>query len=243
MPLHLTLRRPLAVVFLFVGFICQAQEAENVSFANTTDQKGFQSIQFSYDLAAEHPNIPCFVRVKFTMGTRQFYLKQVTGDVGNMVYPGKRKVIIWDYKEELIHNTSTETVTINVEVFPNLSADTKVKRGKNIVVNLDDIYEKGKNYSVKLYRREKEVGTLIDSLSLQHHFVTQIPRKSKVGKDYQIAIVGGEKPLFTNSFKIKPRVGTFWKVLPFIAVPVYILTKQQLEEFKDLPGAPAAPAN
>ncbi len=244
MPPILTLLRPLAaLIFLFGSSLCVAQEAENVTFFSSTDLKGFQTIQFTYDLASDHSNVPCFVRVSYKMGERQFYLKQVTGDVGNMVYPGKKKLIVWDYKEELIHNTSTESVQITIEVFPNLSADRKVKRGKNIVVNMDDVYEKGKNYSVKLYRNEKEVKTLIDSLSLQHHFVTQIPRKSRVGKDYQIGIHGGENVLFTNAFKIKPRVGTFWKVLPIVAVPVYILAKKQLEEFKDLPGAPASPSN
>lgn len=220
-----------------------AQEAQTVTALYKSNDKGYQVIQLRYSLVAPQDNIPCLVRVKYTRGSTSFYLRHVSGDVGNLVLPGPLKEITWDFQEELIHIVSTEPVTFDIEVFPNFSAEKKVKRGRNLIVNLDELYDKEQRYAVKLYRKKRDVATLRDTIALQNHLVIQIPRKTRVGKGYQVGIVGRDHSYFTNSFRVKPIVSNGWKILPVVLVPVYLFTKQQLEQQQDLPTAPAGPTN
>lgn len=235
--LHLTW---LALLCAFPAF---CQEAESVSAIFKTNDKGYQVIVLRYFLVSPQDNISCLVRVKYTRGSSSFYLKHVTGDVGNLVLPGPGKEIVWDYQEELIHNVSTEPVVFDIEVLPTFAADRKVKKGRNLIVNLDDVIDKKQSYAIKLFRKKREVAVVLDTLTIRNHIVVPIPRKTRVGKGYQVAIVGPTQAYYTNTFRVKPIVATGWKVLPLFLVPVYILTKQQLDQQTDLPSAPQSPTN
>ena len=156
----------LSMRILFVVALCsvlsvRAQEVVNVQTNIGASEDGIKKYFITYDLVAPHSNIPCLVQVRFTAGASTTYLKLVTGDVGNLVMPGKGKKIIWDYQEELIH-FSSDAPRIDIEVFPNVTVASKVKRSKNLSVNMDSIYTKDKHYTFILYRKEKELVRLLD---------------------------------------------------------------------------------
>lgn len=238
--LHLLKKTNLAALAIvaLASVASQAQTVQNVRVnANATTAEG-KRIQITYDLKAKHGNIPCFVRVKYGTKVRNLILTEVKGDVGQLVYPGKNKQIYWDFVEELVHSVGEKETTIQVEAWPQVQVLKKVKRKANVVVGIDTIYKKGKAYQMKLYRHEKEVVSL-DSMDIKSNsFSLKLPKKVRARQDYQIGIADGDKVFYSNAFKIKPVVGRFWKILPFLAVPIYIIGSQTLEDLQDLPGAP-----
>ncbi len=227
----------LPLLVLQISF-SRAQTVSNVRInSNVTIPEG-KRILIMFDLIADHANIPCFVRVTYGTKARTIQLAEVKGDVGNLVYPGKNKQIFWDFVEELVHSVNEGEATVKVEAWPHVQVLKKVKRKSDVIVGVDTIYKKGKEYQVKLYRHEKEVVGLANMEIKTNSFSLLLPKKVRARHDYQIGIDDGEKIYYSNKFKIKPVVGYFWKVLPFLAVPVYILTNKTLDDIKDLPGAP-----
>ncbi len=242
MYMHKFTRTLLLVVALSVPFFTKAQTIENVKVSSGVDKDGINKYFFTYDLIAPHANIPCLVKVKLTSGTRSFYIELIKGDVGNLVLPGKGKRFAWDFEEELINFSGAEN-KFAFEVYPNITVPAKVKRNKKLSVKMDDILVKDKHYTYILFRHEKEVITLTDMPLTQNAFSLSIPRKTKARNDYQLCITDGELKYFSNTFKVKPVVSNFWKVLPFLLVPAYIMGQGYLEENKELPGVPDSPTN
>ena len=229
----------LIILFNLAFIVCtKAQKVENVRVnANVTLPEG-KRIMIIYDLIAPHANIPCYVSVKYSTKTRKLDLKEVKGHVGKLVYPGKNRQIIWDFTEELVHSIGEGEATVVVEAWPQVQVLKKVKRKTNVFVGIDTIYTKGKIYSIKLFRHEKEVVTLADMEIKSNSFGVKLPKKVRARKDYQIGVGDGEKTYYSNTFKVKPIVGRFWKILPFLAIPIYLQLSKTLDDLKDLPGAP-----
>lgn len=103
---------------------------------------------------------------------------------------------------------------------------------------LAPIYEPKKTYAVKLFQGGKEVSRLNDVLLIENSFPVQLPKKTKVKGKYQVAITDGDRTYFSNTFKVKPRISRGWILVPVLAVPVYFLVNQYIEDNKPLPGPP-----
>jgi hypothetical protein len=217
--------------------LANAQYADNVRFFYATNQSGKKVMSVTYDLIAPYSNISCQVKVKFFTNENFFYLKEVSGDAGKQVYPGKDKQIIWDYFEELIHFNG-ENVNLQLEVTPTINVSSKVKKGREIQIQIASVLTLNKSYNIKLYRNGKEIGTLGDVLLASNVSQISIPRKSRARRNYQLAIADETQTFYSNTFKIKRRIGYGWKILPFLAVPVYLYVTSYLEENKPLPGPP-----
>ena len=223
-------------LLLFLLPYCKGQSIENVRAA-TLNNNEKKLIELTYNLLSPHSNIPCLVRVLYSTKARQIYLTSVTGDVGNLVYPGVNKKILWDYQDELVHSMGEGEARFKFEVSPNIIVK-KLKRGEKLTVYMDSIVTSGKLYPLKLYRHEKEVATLAETELSKSSFSIPLPKKVKARKDYQLGVVNGDKIYYSNIFKIKPKVGRFWKVFPFIAVPAFLWVQNYLDEHTELPGAP-----
>jgi hypothetical protein len=223
-----------------------AQYAENISYSQGSDQsEGRSKSYIHYDLIAPYQNIPCAVRVKLSTvekdHVKTFYLHEVTGDVGNLVYPGTKKGIIWDHIEELVHFTGE--ISIDIEVTPAVQVPEKIKKRKQLTVSLAPIYTANKSYAVKLFRKEQEIARLNDVLLIEKSFAVTIPKKTKARKKYQLAITDGENTYYSNTFKVKRRVSYGWLVVPILAVPAYMYVDQYLEDNEPLGEPPSIEGN
>ena len=194
----------------------------------------------NYDLVSPFDNVACQVKVKLSaqQGYQTFYLKNVTGDVGRLIYPGLNKQIIWDHVAELVHFSGDINLTIEVE--PVISVSAKVKAGKQLSVNIGPEISAGKTYGIKLFRKGKEVATLKEGSLNETSLSFLIPKKSKIGKEYQLAVADGDKTFFSNSFKVKRKVSLGWIIVPAIAVTGYFIFDKIQESNAPLPGPPGS---
>lgn len=238
---HLHLPAALLVVASLFSTSGFAQRIQNVAYAISTDEKDNVKYAIKYELLAPYTNIPCQVKVKLTTEQNSFYLKEVTGDVGDLVYPGVLKEIIWNHTEELVHFSGD--ISLEIEVAPSVQVTDKIKKGKLLTVTLAPIYTANKTYAIKLYRAEKEVARLNDVLLIEKTFTVLIPKKTKVKKKYQLAITDGEKTYFSNAFKVKSKIPYSLAIVPLVAIPAYIIINQSIEDNKPLPGPPGIDGN
>lgn len=210
-----------------------AQQVANVSVIQTLDS-GRLHYTFYYDLLADQPNIASYVRVKIKTVSREFYITEATGALGEFVYPGTRKMIRWDYTRELVHFSGD--IEYVVEAEPMIKPTPFVKRGKKLVVSLRTILPKDSLYTVTLYRKAIPIWHLADSIQ-GNSFAVTIPKKVKVRKGYQVAITHNEQHYFSSTFKIKRRVNRFLYVLAggAIAVPFYLIATRPDEPLPEAP--------
>ena len=219
----------------FIAPVC-GQEAGNVSFTQSTDPSN-KVYTITYDLLAPYDNIACQVQVKFTSSEGSFNLKKVTGDVGDLVYPGLKKTIIWNYVDELVHFSGD--IELNIEVVPVVQVPTSVRRSKHLSVVVSNVAGDNENYNTKLYLNSKEVATLDAVGSESKSSGILIPKKTPVKKNYQIAMVNGEKTYFSNTFKVRPKIGYGWKAGVLLAIPAFFIINKAIEDNKPLPGPPS----
>jgi hypothetical protein len=213
-----------------------AQTVENVTNSLFTNDSGGAEYNIFYDLVAPYNNIPCEIKVKVTAGTSSFYSKAVTGDVGNLVFPGTKKKIIWDHVEELVHYNGS--VSITIEASPDVKVVTKIKKGKPLSIQVSPFYDQEKSYTVKLYRKGIELSKVNELQISEGAIPVALPPKSKVGKKYQLMLSDGEHDYFSNTFKVKPKVGNGWKILPVILISGYLVYNNHQKNNEPLPGPP-----
>lgn len=213
-----------------------SQQIENTTVTQTTDSTNTIRYTFQYDLMAGVANIPCEVRLKVWSSDKQFYAKEVLGDVGPMIYPGKFKEMHWYFGKDLVHYSGDIKYTIEVQ--PHIKVNEKVKRGKTLTIQLtENLYPKGEKQSIKLMKGSVEVAHFTN-MEIQQNFEVSIHSKTKVRKGYQISIGEGENALCSNLFKVKPEVARIWYVLAGASVAATYFFLQEAEENKPLPGAP-----
>lgn len=229
---------PLVLIAFISPILLLGQSVTNqVATVYVNEKDGRSYYKISYDLVAPFDNIACVVKVKLVKraGTSS-PLVSVTGDVGNLVLPGRNKTIFWDYSEELIHFSGD--INLSIEVEPAVNVETKIRRNKNFSVQLAPGYQEKKNYTVTLFRRGKELNRLQDISLNQGSFTSTIPKKTKTGKNYQLAINDGNQTYFSNAFILKPKVNRVLIILPFVAITAYLANGIYESANAPLPGPP-----
>lgn len=206
----------------------------------TRNTAGVMKYIITYDLISTFDNVACNVKVKLTAqnGTQSFYLKNVIGDVGELVYPGNNKEISWDHVSELIHFSGEINLTLEVE--PVVRVSTKTKRGTQQSVTLGSVISRNKTYDLKLFKKGKEIAQLTDGVLGTNSVSFLIPKKSRVGKKYQLAIIYGDQTFFSNSFKIKRKFSFGWIIIPAVGVASYLLYDKIQDDNASLPGPPGS---
>ncbi len=218
-----------------------SQSIVNSNFTRQV-QAGEVKYLISYDIESKYDNIPCRVSVKLTADmngiSNTFYLKEVSGDVGDLIYPGKNKKIVWDHQEELIHFSGE--INLDIEVVPCIQIDKKIKRGKEFTTILTPIFTDSKPYSIKLFQAGKETTMLKSGSITGERLPIQMPKETRIKKNYQLVISDGEKAYYSNVFKVRRKVSLGWVIVPAIAVPAYLLINQYLKDNEPLPGPPGS---
>ncbi len=232
------------ISILFLFYLASPGFAQSIANPKYIMQTSGDEVKYliNYDIQSPFDNIPCQVKVKLTAVmngiNNTFYVKEVTGDVGDLIYPGANKKIIWDYQKELIHFSGE--IKLDIEIVPSMHVDRKIKKGKELSVTLAPIYTTNKTYSTKLFQGGKEIAKLKDVMLTENKFQMQIPKETKVKGNYQLVITDGEKTFFSNTFSVRHKVSLGWVVVPIVAVPTYLLVKQYIDDNKSLPGPPGS---
>ncbi len=215
--------------FAIVGLA--AQKIENINSSLAIDAAGNTRYNVYYDLIAPFDNIPFEIKVKVTLkvpgGEKSFYSTNLTGSAGHLVLPGKRKHLIWDHVEELVHYNGE--IILTLEAIPDLKVPYKIKKGKGLSIQLSEAFTTDKTYTIKLYRKGIFIAKLNELKVKENLIPVAFPPKSKVGNNYQFVISDGENEFFSNALKLKPKVGYGIIALPVLIVPSYLIATNSFE--------------
>jgi hypothetical protein len=224
------------LVLLLPRIVC-SQRVANLTVTKSETETSKTIYLINYDLVAVVDNIACRVRVEFSSGGNSFYLKQVKGDVGDLIYPGKNKKIEWDYVEELIHFSGD--LNLSLEVTPVIFVESSTKRGLGISGSMlaGGEYPSAKSGLAHLVRNRKSI-TSIGEVSASDLFSITIPKNVKPSRFYQLSFTRDGGTIYSNVFKIRRRVARLVYALPVLIAPAYLLLKKDEEKLDQLPGPP-----
>jgi hypothetical protein len=223
MPLFTPKRLAPFAFALLVSIAGNSQEILNqTSYEFQPPDKTYKVLAIRFDLTSEDINVPYVTRLKFIDKDKNkiFYLKKIRGDCNKLIYPGLSKVIEWDKNDELIYYRGLPS--LELEVAPALQVDLKIKRGRVVNVLADPLLLTDEIYSLALYRKGKYFGLMEDTLTLKTVNAIKFPKNTPT-KKFQLAFMKDGKPVvFSNTFKVKPRISNFLKVIPVaIAAGIY----------------------
>lgn len=215
-----------------------AQQIEKASFVMLAAADGGKYI-LKYDLVSPLNNVACKVRVKLVTDENSSgsYLKNLTGDVGDFIFPGTNKEIIWDYTNELIHYSGA--VNLSIEVVPMIEVPSSVRKGKKLTFNSDPAIVIDKEKPITLTNSKINSTTLIGEY-IGNTISIQTPKKIKTSKNYQIALNAGDKVYYSNGFKIKRKFPLSLIIIPTIGVGAYLIYDKIQEDNAPLPGPPGS---
>jgi hypothetical protein len=177
-----------------------------------------------YDLDDNNPNNEYLLNLYASKDNFATALTKVKGDVGPEVKPGTGKKIEWSVVEELGGYKGKLALEIRGRVYvpfvklQNFSTEKTYKRGKSYGL----AWKPGNNnpVNIELYKG----GQRIDG-SVNHPnngaFTLFIPAHAKKGNDYRLKISdarNSDEVIYTNFFKVRPKLPLLVKVLPFVAV-------------------------
>ncbi|MBL7873073.1 MAG: hypothetical protein JNM78_15760 [Cyclobacteriaceae bacterium] len=234
--------QPVSLVFFMLMFsVGFSQRIVNLTYLMQVDEGGRKYL-INYDIQSRYDNIPSRVRVKLTAEmngvSNSFYLKEVSGDVGDLIYPGANKKIIWDHQKELIHFSGE--INLEIESTPAVMVSKSARRGREIVLSVGPGFGTNEISSVKLFRAGHEIMPVPTGALKDGVLPVLIPKKSKVKKNFQLAIQQDGKSYFSNSFKVKRKFSFGWVIFPALGVSAYLAISKILEAGEPLPGPPGS---
>lgn len=166
--------------------------------------------------------------------------EHVSGDAGIDIRSGRGKKLIWDTNKQFGEGY---TGRISFEVrgrvyvpfvrFEKFEKEQTIKRGVPYEVswtggNAQNLLD------FELYKGDKKVLTIPNVPNVGHHKIT-LPKSVKPGSDYRFKISDSrnkDEVVFTNNFKVKPKIPFIVKVLPVAVVgtAAYLLFKPKKDE-------------
>ena len=174
-------------------------------------------------------------------------LDKVTGDLGLEVRPGIDKKISWNAHDEL--NPAFEG-TVSLEVrgsvyipFVRLAGLYKrIKRAQSYEIT----WRGGTEQNVlnfDLYKGSEKITGFPNIANVGYHAFT-VPTFVKPGKDYYFKITDTkdkDQIVNTTTFTIKRKIPLVLKILPFVAIAIFVATLSKHSSDAGVPGAPAHP--
>lgn len=171
------------------------------------------SITISYDLVdQEYSNSRIDIQIYASQDEFKTPLSNVQGDVGANVKPGKGKVIIWEFQNEVLNFDGSIQFKILPEINILFPADNVVlKRGKKYVINWTG---GGENEKLNIdLLNNGNVFELHRNLSNKGEATIAIPRKVKAGDNFKLRIlntVSNQESSTSEQFLIKKR--SHWRI-------------------------------
>lgn len=183
-----------------------------------------EKIIVHYDLEDSNPNNEYQIALYSSQSNFATALTKVKGDVGNEVKPGSDRKIEWSVREELgpykgrlsLEVRGKQFVT--VAKFTNITAATKMKRGKNHTI----LWKPGSSNPVNI--EFLNGGQLINAQLNQPNngsYTLYIQKKQSKGKDYIIRITDTRNTsdvVTSQPFMVIPKVPLLLKALPILAL-------------------------
>ena len=177
-----------------------------------------------YDLEDNNPNNQYKISLYASRDKFSTPLTKVTGDVGTEVNPGIGRRIEWNGIEEYGAYAGPLSLEIRGIVFipfvrlRDVKAGTSFKRGKNYVIN----WRPGNTNPIHIewYKGSERVGGELNHPNNGSYSLT-IPAKAKPGKNYRLKITDSRTPdeiVYSEYFRVKPKLPWVVKVLPILAV-------------------------
>jgi hypothetical protein len=224
-----TLIRVLTVfVFLLGSAVLHAQTIENLRV--TFDG---QKVFITYDLLHPNPGEKFQVAIFGSHDNYTIPLSFVEGEVGQNIYPGKSKQVVWnvknvlppDFDGELIFKIRVTDLAAAITFIP--LSKVAYKKGQPV-----DIQWTGGSSSdlitIQLYRGGAVKSTIVDKSTNSHMHQWQMPRNQKAGKEYTLRVFNSLQPnefVTSQAFRIKPKVPIIVKlgVLAGVGAGAFIL--------------------
>lgn len=177
-----------------------------------------------YDLEDSNPNNEYKLDLYASKDNFIAPLTKVKGNVGSEVKPGLDRKIEWNIIEEYGPYKGKLSLEIKGKVYipfvklQNFNTSKSYKRGSNN--NLG--WKPGNNnpINIELFKGGQRVAGDMNMPNNGSHTL-YIPSKAKPGKDYRLKITdsrNSEDVIYTDYFKVKPKVPLLLKLLPVFAI-------------------------
>jgi hypothetical protein len=183
-----------------------------------------EKIIVHYDLEDNTPNREYELKLYSSKDNFASPLTKVTGDIGQEVKPGTGKKVEWNVLQEFGGYKGKIALEIKGRVFSpfvklqGFDASRTYKRGKSY--NLAWKPGNSNPIHIELYKGGQRItGEMNQPNNGSHTFF--IPPKAGASSDYRLKITDArqsEDVLFTDNFKVKPKLPLLLKVLPVVAV-------------------------
>lgn len=151
-------------------------------------------------------------------------LKNVKGDIGSEVKPGTNKKVEWNIREEIGNYKGNISLELRGKVYlpfvriQNFDTKKSYKRGKSYDINWKP--GNANPVHIELLKGNARIqGDLNNPNNGQ--YLLSLPSKATPGKDYRLRITDSKNSsevIYTDYFKVKPKVPFLLKALPVVAV-------------------------
>jgi len=210
-----------------------------------------EKILVYYDLEDSNPNNEYKLDLYASKDNFIAPLTKVKGNVGTEVKPGIDHKIEWNIIEEYGPYKGKISLEIKGKVYipfvklQNFNSSKAYKRGSNN--NLG--WKPGNNnpINIELFKGGQRISGDMNMPNNGSHTL-YIPSKAKPGKDYRLKITdsrNSEDVIYTNYFRVKPKVPLLVKLLPVLAIGGAVSTlgggggtTDPVDETLPLPGFP-----
>lgn len=207
----------LLLVFSFLVVSAQTVAIKKVELAG-------DKVIVHYDLEDSNPNNEYKLDLYSSKDNFIAPLTKVKGNVGLEVKPGVDRKIEWNIIEEYGPYKGKLSLEIKGKVYipfvklQNFNTKKSYKRGSNNNVG----WKPGNNnpINIELFKGGQRVAGDMNMPNNGSHTL-YIPSKSKPGKDYRLKITdsrNSEDVIYTDYFRVKPKVPLLVKLLPVLAI-------------------------
>jgi len=227
-----------ALIFLITDS-AKAQSVENIKITTNNEL-----IFVEYDLVPGGGFTIFKVQLYASFNNYSEPLRYVSGDVGDRVTAGFKKLITWAAKSELINYKGDLEFEIRAEPIPGILpyeftaplSGSAVRRTKEIRVQWTG-GEPEENVQLQLIQNN-QVRTVVGNMPNTSEFVWKIPSSIDKGV-YQILLTAQSGMATSKPFKIKSKTSGFVKILPIAAagVVIYLLSSSATDTSVNNPGS------
>jgi hypothetical protein len=183
-----------------------------------------EKIIVHYDLDDSNPNNEYKLDLFSSRDNFTTPLTKVKGDVGSEVKPGLDRKIEWSIREEYGPYKGKISLEIRGKVYvpfvklQNFNPGSGYKRGSSHNIG----WKPGNSnpINIELFKGGQRISGEMNQPNNGSHTL-YIPSSAKPGNDYRLKISDTRNPedvLYTDNFKVKPKVPLVVKVLPILAV-------------------------